>query len=76
LQRLPESIGRQNTMTILLKKKWTYSTYENRNRARQIIKAIIINGGKEYKFEDWSRDYDEYHKNYQWQGSCEYAETY
>lgn len=47
-----------------------------RKRLRQAIKANIINGNSEYKFEDWSREYDEYHKNYQWQGGYECAETY
>ena len=43
-----------------------------RKRLKQVIKA----GRKEYRFEDWSREYDEYHENYQWQGEYEYAETY
>lgn len=60
----------------LAEKTWTYSAHNNRKRARQVIKAIIINGGKEYKFEDWSRDYDEYCKNYYWQGVHDCAETY
>mgnify|MGYP006916225486 CR=1 FL=1 len=57
-------------------KAWTYSAHNNRKRVRQVIKAIIINGGKEYKFEDWSREQDEYHRNFQWQADYGYAETY
>lgn len=59
----------------LAERKWTYSVH-NRKRVRQVIKATIINGGKEYKFEDWSIDYDNYCKNYYWQGVHDCAETY
>lgn len=44
-----------------------------RKRLKQIIKAEIMNGEKEYKFDDWSKEYGEYHE---WQGGYFYAETY
>lgn len=48
-------------------KVWQYSSWIGK-RLRQRIKANILNGGREYRFEDWSKEYDEYHKNYQFQG--------
>lgn len=60
----------------LADKKWIYSAHNNRKRVRQVIKAIIINGGEEYKFIDWSMGYDNYCKNYYWQGVHDCVETY
>lgn len=48
-------------------KVWQYSSWIGK-RLRQRIKADILNGGSEYKFEDWLKEKDEYLKNYQWQG--------
>ena len=56
-------------------KVWEYSSWIGK-RLRQRIKADILNGGSEYKFEDWLKKEDEYLKNYQWQGGDFYAETY
>lgn len=36
----------------LAEKAWTYSAWKGK-RLRQLIKADILNGGSEYKFEDW-----------------------
>ena len=60
----------------LAAKVWSYSAHNNRKRVRQILKANIINGDKEYKFKDWSIDYENYCKNYYWQGVHDCAETY
>lgn len=56
-------------------KVYQYSSWIGK-RLRQRIKANILIGGREYKFEDWSREQDEYHKNFQWQGDYGYAETW
>ena len=46
-----------------------------RKRLKQVIKAEIMTGGKEYKYSDWVDDYEEYCKEYYWQG-VEDAKTY
>ena len=37
-------------------KVWQYSSWIKK-RLRQRIKADILNGGHEYKFADWSKEY-------------------
>ncbi len=49
-------------------KVWQYSSWIKK-RLRQRIKADILNGGHEYKFEDWSREQDKYHR------SCQNSKT-
>lgn len=50
-------------------KVWKYSSWTGK-RLRQRIKADILNGGREYKFVDWLREYNECRKNYQRRGDC------
>lgn len=53
-----------------------YGYSGKKKRLKQVIKAEIMNGEKEYKFYDWSKEYDEYHENYEWQGGDFFAGTY
>ena len=49
---------------------------DKKKRLKQVIKAEIMNGENEYKFQDWAKEYDEYYEDYEWQGGDFYAETY
>ncbi len=51
-------------------------TYGYHSGKRKRLKQVIKAERKEYKFDDWLNEYDEYHKNYEWQGGDFYAETY
>lgn len=54
----------------------SYGYSGKKKRLKQVIKAEIMNGEKEYKFQDWLKEYDEYHEDYEWQGGWYCAKTY